>query len=71
MTMYKRIEDEQFTMTKNDVIDFVWEFPFFTDPGTVGIIDSNGVKYTGKDLYVMAGIKWVTKQEYEENKDIE
>ena len=63
MTMYKRIEDEQFTMTKADVIDFVWEFPFFTDPDTVGIIDSNGVKYTGRELCTMAGIRILSKEE--------
>ena len=63
MTMYKRIDDEHFTMTRDDVIDFVWEFPFFTDPDTVGIVDSNGIEYTGKDLCTMAGIRILRKEE--------
>ena len=63
MAMYKRIEDEHFTMTRDYVIDFVKEFPFFTDPDTIGIIDSNGVKYTGRELCTMAGIRILSKEE--------
>ena len=63
MTMYKCINDEHFNMTRDNVISFVWEFPFFTDPDTVGIIDSNGVKYTGRELCAMAGIRILSKEE--------
>ena len=63
MTMYATINNGNFNMTLDDVISFVWEFPFFTDPDIVGIIDSNGIEYTGKDLCTMAGIRILSKEE--------
>ena len=63
MTMYATINDGNFNMTRDYVIDFVWEFPFFTDPDTVGIIDSDGVEYTGRELCAMAGIRILSKEE--------
>ena len=63
MLMFSRINEGNFNMTKDYIIDLVWEFPFFTKPDTIAMVDNNGIEYTGKDLCAMAGIHILSKEE--------
>lgn len=56
-TMYGTVTGSgDYDMTRDDLLSQVRESPVFSDPDDVAAEDTDGVRYTGRDLCEMAGV---------------